>query len=204
MAESEARVNLFLEDIDHDAIDKRNAIEAEVDQYIRSRLSEREARDAKRAQEAVGERRNRLAIEANKTYAAAHNRAKLALSRRRIEMEQEVFSRAREALCAFASGPDYLPFLERSAAALAAAVPGEAVLLVRPQDLPHADALRTAFGRPCTVEEDPSIEIGGCRARDLTNGLVADDTLEVRLAAQKEWFLAHAKLPIDDREEEVG
>ena len=42
MAESDARVDLFLKDIDHDAVDKRNAIESEVDEYIHTQLSAEE------------------------------------------------------------------------------------------------------------------------------------------------------------------
>ena len=84
---------------------------------------------------------------------------------------------------------------------MAAVITGDAVVLVREQDLPLAQELKTAFGRACEVEADPTVEIGGCRVRDLSNGLLADDTLEARLAAQREWFLTHAKLSVNDQEE---
>ncbi|HIR53297.1 MAG TPA: V-type ATP synthase subunit E [Candidatus Onthovicinus excrementipullorum] len=201
MAESDARVDLFLKDIDHDAVDKRNAIESEVDEYIHTQLSAEEERARDQAEAAVGARKNRLEIEANRKFAAAHNSAKRALSCRRMEMEKEVFNRARKALCAFTASPDYLPFLKKSIVAMAAVITGDAVVLVREQDLPLAQELKTAFGRACEVEADPTVEIGGCRVRDLSNGLLADDTLEARLAAQREWFLTHAKLSVNDQEE---
>ena len=39
------------------------------------------------------------------------------------------------------------------------------MLLVREADIPLADALRAAFGRPCEVRADASIRIGGLKAR---------------------------------------
>ena len=86
-------------------------------------------------------------------------------------------------------------------AAMASAISGEAVILVREQDLPLADQLKAAFGRECTVRADRSIKLGGCKIKDTTNGLIADDTLEVRLNAQEDWFLAHANLPVNIAEE---
>lgn len=201
MAESEERVNLFLEDIDHDALEKRDAIESEVNKYIEAQLASVEEEARSQAEAAISEQRNRLRVEANRQFAAVHNRVKLALSQRRIEIQQSVFSQAREKLAAFAASADYEDFLKKSVSALAAQISGEAVILVREQDLPFGAQLQTAFGRECAVEVDRSIKLGGCKVKDLTNGLIADDTLEVRLNAQEEWFLANARLPISITEE---
>lgn len=201
MAESDARVDLFLEDIDHDAIDRRNAAEAEVDQYIRSQLASEEEKAKRQADAAILDCQNRLRIEANKKFAAVHNTAKAQLSARRIAMKEEVFSLAGEKLRQFTATPDYAAFLKQSVTAMADQITGEAVILVREADLPLAESLRAAFGRDCAVEADRSIRLGGCKIQDRTNGLIADDTLEVRLSAQNEWFLANAALTVNDAEE---
>lgn len=201
MAESDARVNLFLEDIDHDALEKRNAIEAEVNEYINAQLAGEEEKAKAEAEAMLNEQRDRARVEANRKFAAVHSEAKSALSRRRMEMKGEVFAAARKKLCDFTQSDDYAAFLQRSVSAMADAIPGDAVILVREQDLPLTDILKAAFGRDCTVESDDSIRIGGCKIQDKTYGLIADDTLEVRLDAQEEWFLSNAKLPIDIAEE---
>lgn len=201
MAESEERVNLFLEDIDHDALEKRDAIESEVNKYIEAQLASVEEEARSQAEAAISEQRNKLRVEANRQFAAVHNRVKLALSQRRMEIQQSVFAQAREKLAAFTESADYEAFLKKSVSALAAQISGEAVILVREQDLPYAAQLQAAFGRECAVEADRSIKLGGCKVKDLTNGLIADDTLEVRLNAQEEWFLANARLPISITEE---
>lgn len=201
MADSDARVNLFLEDIDRDALEKRDAIESEVNEYVNAQLAAAEEEARLQAEEVIGEQRNKLRVEANRKYAAVHNQAKAALSHRRIEMKENVFAQAREKLAAFAASAEYTAFLQKSVAAMADAITGEAVILVREQDIPLAEQLKSAFGRACTVEADRSIKIGGCKVKDLTNGLIADDTLEVRLDAQEDWFLANARLPINIAEE---
>ena len=71
------------------------------------------------------------------------------------------------------------------------------MLLVREADLPFADALRAAFGRPCEVRADASIRIGGLKASCEAKGLVADDTLDNRLQNQRGWFLEHAGLTLE-------
>lgn len=201
MAESDARVNLFLEDIDHDAIEKRNAIEAEVNEYIGAQLAAEEDKAKAQAEAVLSVERSKARVEANRQFAAVNNQAKFALSRRRMEMKESVFEQAREKLCTFVASDAYVKFLSDSVSAMAASVSGEAVILVREQDLPLADQLKMVFGRECAVQVDRSIKLGGCKIQDTTNGLIADDTLEVRLKAQEDWFLAHAKLPVNIAEE---
>lgn len=201
MAESDARVNLFLEDIDHDALEKRNAIEAEVNEYIGAQLAAEEDKVKAQAEAVLSVERSKARVEANREFAAVNNRAKFALSRRRMEMKESVFEQAREELRRFAASNAYVEFLSDSVSAMAASISGEAVILVREQDLPLADQLKAAFGRECVVQADRSIKLGGCKIQDTTNGLIADDTLEVRLKAQEDWFLAHAKLPVNIAEE---
>lgn len=201
MAESDARVNLFLEDIDHDALEKRNAIEAEVNKYIGAQLAAAEERAKAQAEAVLSAERDKARVEANRQFAAVNNQAKFALSRRRMEMKESVFEQAREELRKFVASDAYVAFLRDNVAAMASAISGEAVILIREQDLPLADQLKAAFGRECAVQADRSIKLGGCKIQDTTNGLIADDTLEVRLNAQEDWFLAHAKLPVNIAQE---
>lgn len=197
MAESDARVNLFLEDIDRDALERRDAIKAEVNEYMKAQLAAEEEKARQQAEAILSAERDRARVEANRQFAAINNRAKFALSRRRMEIKESVFEQAREELRSFVDSDAYAAFLRDSVAGMADAISGDAVILVREQDLPLADQLKAAFGRPCGVEADRSIGLGGCKIKDTTNGLIADDTLEVRLNAQEEWFLANAKLPVN-------
>lgn len=197
MAESDARVNLFLEEIDHDALEKRDAIEAEVNEYMSAQLAAEEEKAKLEAEAVLSTERDKARVEANRQFAAINNRAKFTLSRRRMEMKEKVFEQARGELRKFTESDAYADFLRNSVAGMADAISGDAVILVRERDLPLADQLKAAFGRPCEVEADRSIGLGGCKIKDTTNGLLADDTLEVRLNAQEEWFLANAKLPVN-------
>lgn len=201
MSESDERIEQFLADIDEDAIDKRDAIREEVDRYVRAALEKAEKQAAARAQVQIDEQKRKLRLAANRCFAIEDSAQKRTLAQKRMEMQAGVFAIAREKLCAFVSGNGYEPFLLKSAQTLAKAVEGDAVLLVREQDMPLAQKLAQAFGRPCTVQADPSIQIGGCRLKCEKQGLLADDTLDERLRGQREWFLLHAGLAITKEQE---
>ena len=135
----------------------------------------------------------------NQKFAKEAASLRTALAGRRTEIADQVFLEAEQSLRAFTEKPEYQACLSGSAARCAALLPqGEsAVLLVREADIPLADALRAAFGRPCEVRADASIRIGGLKASCEAKGLVADDTLDNRLQNQHGWFLEHAGLTLE-------
>ena len=59
-----------------------------------------------------------------------------------------------------------------------------------------ADDIKKAFGRDCKVESSDEITIGGCRAGVAGGSTVADDTLDTRLEAQREWFLENSGMSV--------
>ena len=67
---------------------------------------------------------------------------------------------------------------------------------VRPGDMRFADDIKKAFGRDCKVESSEEITIGGCRAGVVGGSTVADDTLDTRLEAQREWFLENSGMSV--------
>ena len=63
-------------------------------------------------------------------------------------------------------------------------------------DMRFADDIKKAFGRDCKVESSDEITIGGCRAGVAGGSTVADDTLDTRLEAQREWFLENSGMSV--------
>ena len=190
MLEQDERIAKFLDAIDRDAQERRRQIEAQVDQANAEALERAKAEAQAQAQQLIRK-------ELYKQRVAASLRT--ALAGRRTEIADQVFLEAEQSLRAFTEKPEYQAFLFGSAARCAALLPqGESVvLLVREADIPLADALRAAFGRPCEVRADASIRIGGLKASCEAKGLVADDTLDNRLQNQHGWFLEHAGLTLE-------
>ena len=73
---------------------------------------------------------------------------------------------------------------------------GDVIVYVRPGDMRFADDIKKAFGRDCKVESSDEITIGGCRAGVAGGSTVADDTLDTRLEAQREWFLENSGMSV--------
>ena len=195
MLEQDERIAKFLDAIDRDAQERRRQIEAQVDQANAEALERAKAEAQAQAQQLIRKELYKQRVAVNQKFAKEAASLRTALAGRRTEIADQVFLEAEQSLRAFTEKPEYQAFLSGSAARLPQ---GEsAVLLVREADIPLADALRAAFGRPCEVRADASIRIGGLKASCEAKGLVADDTLDNRLQNQHGWFLEHAGLTLE-------
>ena len=191
MLEQDERIAKFLDAIDRDAQERRRQIEAQVDQANAEALERAKAEAQAQAQQLIRKELYKQRVAVNQKFAKEAASLRTALAGRRTEIADQVFLEAEQSLRAFTEKPEYQAFLSGSAARCAALLPqGEA-------DIPLADALRAAFGRPCEVRADASIRIGGLKASCEAKGLVADDTLDNRLQNQHGWFLEHAGLTLE-------
>ena len=135
--------------------------------------------------------------EFNRTVANERTQQRARLTDKRGAITDEVFGDAREKLTAFTESDGYVDFLKMSAAGFAAVFPqGDVTVYVRPGDMRFADDIKKAFGRDCKVESSDEITIGGCRAGVAGGSTVADDTLDTRLEAQREWFLENSGMSV--------
>ena len=135
--------------------------------------------------------------EFNRTVAKERTQQRARLTDKRGAITDEVFGDAREKLTAFTESDGYADFLKKSAAGFAAVFPqGDVTVYVRPGDMRFADDIKKAFGRDCKVESSDEITIGGCRAGVVGGSTVADDTLDTRLEAQREWFLENSGMSV--------
>jgi len=194
MLEQDERIAKFLDAIDRDAQERRRQIEAQVDQANAEALERAKAEAQAQAQQLIRKELYKQRVAVNQKFAKEAASLRTALAGRRTEIADQVFLEAEQSLRAFTEKPEYQAFLSGSAARCAALLPqGES----READIPLADALRAAFGRPCEVRADASIRIGGLKASCEAKGLVADDTLDNRLQNQHGWFLEHAGLTLE-------
>ena len=60
------------------------------------------------------------------------------------------------------------------------------------------DEAKEIFKNGCVVTESDDIVYGGLRAADRKTHCLADDTLDTKLKEQKEWFLEHSGLSIEE------
>ena len=73
----------------------------------------------------------------------------------------------------------------------------ELIMLLRPEDLPLAGQVKSAFGRECTVDGSEQIQLGGVLLRSRARGIEVDLTLDSALAEQKDWFFSHSNFHLE-------
>ena len=197
MLNQEERAAKFFDAITKDAEERHEEMTRKTRETVESGLEKAKTKAHSQAQAKIERERMLKEQEFNRTVANERTQQRARLTDKRGAITDEVFGDAREKLTAFTESDGYADFLKKSAAGFAAVFPqGDVTVHVRPGDMRFADDIKKAFGRDCKVESSDEITIGGCRAGVVGGSTVADDTLDTRLEAQREWFLENSGMSV--------
>lgn len=197
MLNQEERAAKFFDAITKDAEERHEEMTRKTRETVESGLEKAKTKAHSQAQAKIERERMLKEQEFNRTVANERTQQRARLTDKRGAITDEVFGDAREKLTAFTESDGYADFLKKSAAGFAAVFPQRDVTVyVRPGDMRFADDIKKAFGRDCKVESSDEITIGGCRAGVAGGSTVADDTLDTRLEAQREWFLENSGMSV--------
>ena len=115
----------------------------------------------------------------------------------RSVMAEEVFRLASDKLSDYTKTAEYREKLKESAKAIAEVFDGcGCVLYLNERDLQSAGELKAFFSGDTEVKADKSIKIGGLKGYCQSKGIIADETLDAKLEAQREWFVENAALSV--------
>ena len=187
----------FLKAIRRYAKQQKSVMKGEVKQLKTERLKETEEKAKRDSQHLIKDklletRTRQTAILAKKTQ---DGQRKLFIER--SAMVEEVFKMAADKLVAFAKSDAYTAKLTDSAKAIAAVFDGrDCVLYVNERDLGAAEDIKALFCGSTEVRADKTIKIGGIRGYCADMGIIADETLDSKLEAQREWFVENAALSV--------
>ena len=187
----------FLKAIRRYAKQQKSVMKGEVKQLKTERLKETEEKAKRDSQRLIKDklletRTRQTAILAKKTQ---DGQRKLFIER--SAMVEEVFKMAADKLVAFAKSDAYTAKLTDSAKAIAAVFDGrDCVLYVNERDLGAAEDIKALFCGSTEVRADKTIKIGGIRGYCVDMGIIADETLDSKLEAQREWFVENAALSV--------
>lgn len=197
MLNQEERAAKFFDAITKDAEERHEEMTRKTRETVESGLEKAKTKAHSQAQAKIERERMLKEQEFNRTVANERTQQRARLTDKRGAITDEVFGDAREKLTAFTESDGYADFLKKSAAGFAAVfLQGDVTVYVRPGDMRFADDIKKAFGRDCKVESSDEITIGGCRAGVVGGSTVADDTLDTRLEAQREWFLENSGMSV--------
>ena len=115
---------------------------------------------------------------------------------KRDEIKTSVFDLSLQQLVAFTETADYPSFLTRCMQSILTEFPDtqSAVVFLRTCDLQYSDTISHAVQISCSFTADDTIQLGGLKVR--LGDIIADDTLDTRLASQSQWFEEHSGLII--------
>ena len=193
----ENKTDNFLKAIRRYAKQQKSVMKGEVKQLKTERLKEAEEKAKRDSQRLIKDklqetRTRQTAILAKKTQ---DGQRKLFIAR--SAMVEEVFKKAADKLVEYAKSDAYTSKLTDSAKAIADVFDGrDCVLYVNERDLGAAEGIKALFGGSTEVRADKTIKIGGIRGYCASMGIIADETLDSKLEAQREWFVENAALSV--------
>lgn len=192
MIEENERAAKFMQAIQRDGEQRRAAIMKAIDAETDAELEKAKAAAEAKAQQMGDYEKIRLQEDTNRRLSHSVMDIEAELAQKRSQVTDEVIGACEEKLAAFVAGPDYSAYLKESSRALLKMLHAEtAEFYARPEDVKAAEA---AVPAGCSVQPDEGIRLGGLRAK--TGAVEADDTLDVKLDAQKDWFLQNSGMSI--------
>lgn len=192
MIEENERAAKFMQAIQRDGEKRRAAIIQAIDEEIAAELEKVKTDAAAKAKQMGDYEKVRLQEDTNRKLSHSVLETGAELATRRNEIEQQVFDACEERLAQFTAKPEYTDYLRKSAEALLQLLHADkAEFFARTQDV---EVAKKAVPADCAVSADPTIRLGGLRAK--SGAVEADDTLDMKLDAQKDWFLQNSGMSI--------
>lgn len=190
-----AKTDNFLKAIMKYADDQRNAMHSEVDKLKEEKIKEAEKKAAFDSEKLIKDKLEAKKNEQTGILAKNTQEGQRKLFVERVEMTENIFKKAEEKLIEYTKTSAYSEKLTESAKEIAALFGKEScVLYVNERDLKAADKIKAFFGGEAEVKADKSVKIGGLKGYCENLRIVADETLDSKLADQREWFIENSNL----------
>lgn len=191
---SEAKkTDIFLESINKDAEALCDKIRRDADTFVVNELEKARVRAHEDVKAFKKSEIDRLNEENNAGFSELEMQETKIVLDRRTQITNDIFSRAETKLIEFTKSGKYLDFLKASIAAIETAIGDDSVILLKPDDKKFEAELK---GLCKEIKYDATIKIGGCKAENIDNRLIADDTLDTRLEGEKADFYKNSGLTL--------
>ena len=199
MISQDEQIARFVDAINQNAEKKRKKIEKEIKRLYTS--------GAERIQMAADEQmENRIFTETaeaetefNRNVARIKRESRQALSNKRNEIFNSVFSLVSKKIADFTQSSEYLGFLSCSVDRLLKYVTDgvctEAIFLAKSEDIEKVSSILSQKGIACKVSDDKEIILGGIKL--CAENKIFDDTFDSRLEYEKDRFFSFSKLTFE-------
>ncbi|MDR3552394.1 MAG: V-type ATP synthase subunit E [Clostridia bacterium] len=180
-----------------DAQDQRDTMLSEIDEYRKAQMEEAEEAILNETYVMIQNEITAVKNAQSRKVSLAELDCRRSLLLLREKITGEVFDEAAQRILAFTATPEYVDFVCGLLKQGAGDMPdGETVIFVKKDDLKNAGPFLAAYGKPAVCEADAGITLGGAVIFNREKGVVINQTLDVRLSNQKDWFAASSGLAI--------
>lgn len=194
---SKNKTDRFLRAIKKYASEQKSAMRSEVKQLKAERLKAAEDQAKHDSEQLIRQKLSEARSRETVILASKTKEGQKKLFIARSEMVDRVFEKAAERLIEYTKTDAYQNKLLESAKAVAGVFgDNDCELFVNERDLKSADDIRAQFGGNAAVAADDSIRIGGIKGSCRSLRIIADETLDSKLEAQREWFVENASLSV--------
>jgi V/A-type H+-transporting ATPase subunit E len=197
MSVPEKKLDKFESAVLKDAEEQRSKILEEIEEYRKSELEKAEEEILHEAYIMI---QNEIASIKNKhsrKISLTELEGRRNLLKLREELTGKVFDEAASKIVDFSKTDDYKNYMIDLVKKCCDKMPdGDIKIEVKKDDLSLADALISASGRNATVAEKANITLGGLIINNSEKGIVVDETLDLKLNSQRDWFIAKSGLSI--------
>lgn len=195
--ENTAKTDNFLKAIKKHAEKQRQSIQNEVEHIKEQKIKEAEKKGRLDSEKYISDKLEAKKNEETSKVAKLMQDGQKELFLMRSEMTESVFKKAEEKLIGFTQTDEYSRKLIESAKAISEVFGNkDCTLSVSEKDLSSADRISALFSGKAEVTSDKSIKIGGIKGYCSELNIIADETLDSKLAAQREWFVENAGLSV--------
>lgn len=192
-----AKTDNFLKAIRKYAEQQSSSMRTEVEQIKEEKLKKAEENGKKDSERyIVDQLEHKRNAEASK-LAKLIQESQKNIFLERAEMTEKVFEMAEEKLLKYTQTAEYKNMLFDCAAEISKAFEdNDCVIYLNERDIDCSDKIIGLFGGKAEIQTDRSVKIGGIKGFCEALGIIADETLDTRLAAQKEWFIENSGLSV--------
>lgn len=195
--ENTAKTDNFLKAIKKHAEKQRQSIQNELEHIKEKKIKDAEKKGRLDSEKYISDKLEAKKNEETSKVARLMQDGQKELFLMRSEMTESVFKKAEEKLIGFTQTDEYSRKLIDSAKAISEVFGDkDCTLSVSEKDLGSADRISALFSGKAEVTSDKSIKIGGIKGYCSELNIIADETLDSKLAAQREWFVENAGLSV--------
>lgn len=197
MSVPEKKLDKFSSAVLKDAEEQRSKILEEIEEYRKSQMEKAEEEILHEAYVMIQNEIASIKNTHSRKISLTELEGRRSLLILREELTGKVFEEAASCIADFTKTEDYKQYMCDAVKKCCDEIPeGSVEIQVKKDDLALSDALVAASGRDSKVVESVNITLGGVLVSCISKGIVVDETLDLKLSSQKDWFASESGLSI--------